>query len=62
MQTDEHSHLVKSTEQLRPEKSALSGDILKTSVALDQKHCKGFISERHLGDLRAQLLNQPCAC
>lgn len=51
--TDEHSHLIKSTEKLRPEKSDLRGDILKTNVTLDQKLCEDFILERHLGDLRA---------
>jgi len=61
VQTDEHSHLIKATEQLRPEKSALREGILKR-VTLDQKHCKDFISKRHLGDLQAQLVNQPCAC
>lgn len=40
MQTDERSRLIKSTKQLRPEESALRGDILKISVMLDQKHCK----------------------
>lgn len=62
MLTDEHSHLIKSTEQLRPEKSDLRGDILKTNDTLDQKLCEYFIIERHLGDLRARLLKQSCAC
>lgn len=35
--TDERSHLIKATEQLRPEKSDLRGDILKTNVTFDQK-------------------------
>lgn len=62
MPTDEHSQLIKSAEKLRPEKSDLRGDILKTNVTLDQKHCEDFIHERYLGDLRARLLKQSCAC
>lgn len=62
MQTDEHSHLIKSTEQPRSEKPTLRGDVLKRGATLDQKHCKDFVFERHLGDLRAQLLNQPRVC
>lgn len=56
MLTDEHSHLIKSTEQLRPEKSDLRGDILKTNVTIDRELCQDFILERPLGDLRAWLL------
>lgn len=62
MQTDEHSHLIKSTEQPRSKKSTLRGDVFKRGVTLDQKHCKDLIFERHLGDLGAQLLNQLCVC
>lgn len=60
MLTDEHSHLIKSTEQLRPEKSDLRGDILKTNVTIDRELCQDFILERPLGDLRAWLLKVLC--
>lgn len=62
MLTDEHSHVIKSTEKLRPEKSDLRGDILKTNVTIDQKLCEGLILERNLGAFRAWLLKQSCAC